>query len=98
MKEVNMDLLFGHFYQGFHKKGGSGIGLSYAKSIILQHNGRVYASPNSEKGAVFSFELPVEAVCEMAIDKKKMQTEGMRSEEHTSELQSRQYIVCRLLL
>src|SRR3712207_8437607 len=24
--------------------------------------------------------------------------EGMRSEEHTSELQSRQYLVCRLLL
>lgn len=80
LKEVNMDLLFGHFYQGFHNKGGSGIGLSYAKSIILQHNGRVYASPNSEKGAVFSFELPVEAVCETAIGKKKMQTEGMCNE------------------
>src|SRR5258707_3345422 len=26
------------------------------------------------------------------------QTEGFRSEEHTSELQSRQYLVCRLLL
>src|SRR3712207_7163694 len=25
-------------------------------------------------------------------------TEGIRSEEHTSELQSRQYLVCRLLL
>src|SRR3712207_8960954 len=25
-------------------------------------------------------------------------TEGLRSEEHTSELQSRQYLVCRLLL
>src|SRR3712207_8878070 len=25
-------------------------------------------------------------------------TEGFRSEEHTSELQSRQYLVCRLLL
>src|SRR3712207_7073959 len=25
-------------------------------------------------------------------------TNGMRSEEHTSELQSRQYLVCRLLL
>src|SRR3712207_8251271 len=25
-------------------------------------------------------------------------TEGVRSEEHTSELQSRQYLVCRLLL
>src|SRR3712207_7091206 len=28
----------------------------------------------------------------------KPQTLGLRSEEHTSELQSRQYLVCRLLL
>src|SRR5258707_11213040 len=27
-----------------------------------------------------------------------LETTGMRSEEHTSELQSRQYLVCRLLL
>src|SRR3712207_7438507 len=27
-----------------------------------------------------------------------METSAMRSEEHTSELQSRQYLVCRLLL
>src|SRR3712207_7085878 len=28
----------------------------------------------------------------------KMKVTGLRSEEHTSELQSRQYLVCRLLL
>src|SRR3712207_6936721 len=28
----------------------------------------------------------------------RLRTAGVRSEEHTSELQSRQYIVCRLLL
>src|SRR3712207_8561572 len=28
----------------------------------------------------------------------KMKTDSRRSEEHTSELQSRQYLVCRLLL
>src|SRR3712207_8102046 len=28
----------------------------------------------------------------------RQSTEGQRSEEHTSELQSRQYLVCRLLL
>src|SRR3712207_7744207 len=28
----------------------------------------------------------------------KLEQEGLRSEEHTSELQSRQYLVCRLLL
>src|SRR3712207_7655520 len=29
---------------------------------------------------------------------RELRAEGMRSEEHTSELQSRQYLVCRLLL
>src|SRR5438445_6778291 len=29
---------------------------------------------------------------------RRVHAEGVRSEEHTSELQSRQYLVCRLLL
>src|SRR3712207_9347514 len=32
------------------------------------------------------------------VDEKKRQVAPTRSEEHTSELQSRQYLVCRLLL
>src|SRR3712207_8999958 len=32
------------------------------------------------------------------INKGEIMPEGYRSEEHTSELQSRQYLVCRLLL
>src|SRR5438445_12919626 len=31
-------------------------------------------------------------------DRRRSPARGVRSEEHTSELQSRQYIVCRLLL
>src|SRR3712207_9005614 len=34
----------------------------------------------------------------VGIDKKRKFRDGARSEEHTSELQSRQYLVCRLLL
>src|SRR5258707_9883131 len=46
---------------------------------------------------------PVEAFCAEAGSARKASTglavmEGNRSEEHTSELQSRQYLVCRLLL
>src|SRR3712207_7367108 len=33
-----------------------------------------------------------------AAGKGRFRTKGRRSEEHTSELQSRQYLVCRLLL
>src|SRR3712207_7571226 len=31
-------------------------------------------------------------------DRRRLARDGRRSEEHTSELQSRQYLVCRLLL
>src|SRR3712207_7348438 len=35
---------------------------------------------------------------DLVLDPKSALAEGDRSEEHTSELQSRQYLVCRLLL
>src|SRR3712207_7827578 len=41
-------------------------------------------------------ELP--ALGEAEVDPAHVVAEGVRSEEHTSELQSRQYLVCRLLL
>src|ERR1035437_10971866 len=39
-----------------------------------------------------------ECETEEQIELRLLQFEGYRSEEHTSELQSRQYLVCRLLL
>src|SRR3712207_6910259 len=36
--------------------------------------------------------------CELTIPLDRALADGGRSEEHTSELQSRQYLVCRLLL
>lgn len=56
---VDIDSLFSNFYQGTHDKGGSGIGLSYAKSLIAHHKGRVGASNLVGQGAVFYFELPL---------------------------------------
>ena len=53
---VDTDSLFSSFYQGIHEKGGSGIGLSYAKSLIAHHKGQVGASTTEGKGAVFYFE------------------------------------------
>lgn len=56
---VDTDSLFSSFYQGTHNKGGSGIGLSYAKSLITCHKGIIGATDNQEQGATFYFELPV---------------------------------------
>lgn len=56
---VDMESLFSGFYQGTHEKEGTGIGLSYAKSLITHHKGKVGASNRAGKGAVFYFELPL---------------------------------------
>lgn len=60
LKMVDMDSLFTHFYQGTHDKGGSGIGLSYSKSLIMHHKGRIGAIENPDRGATFYYELPLQ--------------------------------------
>lgn len=41
---------------------GSGIGLSLVKSLIELHNGKIYLESELDKGATFTFELPVVTV------------------------------------
>jgi C4-dicarboxylate-specific signal transduction histidine kinase len=41
------------------KANGMGMGLSISRSLIESHGGRIWATPNSPHGAVFSFALPV---------------------------------------
>ena len=59
VKQEEISRLFERFYQGNNEIGGSGIGLSYAKTIVEQHGGVIGAYPNKEKGASFFFEIPV---------------------------------------
>ncbi|MDY5238154.1 response regulator [Bacteroides helcogenes] len=59
LKGVDMNSLFTEFYQGFHDKGGSGIGLAYSKRLITLHKGNIHAMPNPGRGSTFRFELPL---------------------------------------
>jgi len=49
--------LFDAFYTT--KPGGMGMGLAISRSIIESHGGRIWATPNTPRGAVFQFTLPV---------------------------------------
>jgi C4-dicarboxylate-specific signal transduction histidine kinase len=50
------DQVFESFYTT--KPGGLGMGLSICRSIIEGHHGRLWASANTPRGAIFQFTLP----------------------------------------
>ena len=55
---VAPERLFDAFYTT--KSSGLGLGLSICRSIIEAHGGRLWASANVPRGAIFKFTLPVQ--------------------------------------
>ncbi len=53
---ADIDRVFEAFYST--KPRGLGLGLSICRSIIEAHNGRLWASPNVPRGAIFGFITP----------------------------------------
>jgi signal transduction histidine kinase len=54
----SLDRLFEACYTT--KPDGLGMGLPICRSIIEAHGGRLWATPNEPRGAVFQFTLPIE--------------------------------------
>jgi PAS domain S-box-containing protein len=60
LQPEHVEQVFDAFYTT--KTGGTGMGLAISRSIIESHGGRLWANPNSSRGATFQFTLPIEGV------------------------------------
>ena len=56
---ADLERVFEAFYTT--KSDGLGLGLSICRSIVEAHNGRLWASPNVPRGAIFRFTAPAHA-------------------------------------
>lgn len=54
------DIFRKHFQMEEHKHMGFGLGLAMCKLVVELHGGRIWVTPGQEKGAVFTFTIPLE--------------------------------------
>lgn len=61
--DAKKELIFKRFYRVDKARsrdtGGSGLGLSISKNVILKHEGNIYVKDNEDRGSIFVIELPI---------------------------------------
>jgi len=68
---ANADHVFGALFTT--KERGMGMGLSICKSVIENHNGRIWVTAGSMRGTTFHFELPTKAAGEMKFAERTLE-------------------------
>ena len=68
----SLDKLFDPFYST--KNGGMGVGLSVSRSIIENHQGRLWAILNDSPGATFLFSVPCRTLSSNTLDSARQGT------------------------
>jgi signal transduction histidine kinase len=58
ISEEHLPYIFDAFYRISRDPGGSGLGLSIAKTIVIAHGGKIWAESILGRGSTFSFALP----------------------------------------
>lgn len=83
LTHIDNSKLFTRFYQGDGEMHGTGIGLSFAKILIEQHQGIMGALNNPDKGATFYFEIPLTLTTEKRLCTPKPYLNELLADDHS---------------